>query len=205
VPCPQSRCDKIVLGFRKTTGGPPLSSHESGHRHLKAARKSAVETPVELGMGRAFGAFIAHSLLATVGCFVGAFTIGFMVAGLIALWSSGPGNIVDRAVDSWFFRYCVDNPYFLLPIFFSFCLGSIVFRFSKHSSAAWAWVLPGTILLLNILPSMSDRSGQGIIQNYFGRDCGSNECLDQLLFTAPFYTSVAYSLGWLSRRWLSAR
>jgi hypothetical protein len=30
---------------------------------------------------------------------------------------------------------------------------------------------------------------------YFGKGCGGSECLYELFLTAPFYTSVAYSIG----------
>ena len=74
---------------------------------------------------------MAHSLLATVGCVVGGFAISFLVACCIALWSSGAGNIVDRTVDSWFFRYCVDNPYFRYPYSLVFALGPLSFDFQS--------------------------------------------------------------------------
>jgi hypothetical protein len=163
------------------------------------------DTGLPFGILRSIAIFIAHSAIATVGCLVAGIALSFSFSLLIALWSSGAGNIVDRAGDTWFFSHLVDNPYFLVPVVFSSCMGFFAFRFSKHSSAAWAWVVPCTILLLNIVVSMLNSPAKAVMQDYFGRGCGNDECLVQLFFTAPFYTSVAYSLGWLSRRWLSKR
>jgi hypothetical protein len=174
--------------------------HESVERRL-VEPKDAEDTGALFGILRSFAVFIAHSAMATMGSLIGGVALGFLCSLFAALWSSGAGNIVDRAADSWFFRHLVDNPYFLVPVFVSFCVGFFVFRFSRHSSGAWAWLLPFAILLLNIVPSLFRSSTHDVVQSYFGRGCGSDECLDQLFFTAPFYTSVAYSLGWLSRRW----
>jgi hypothetical protein len=126
----------------------------------------------------------------------------FLVALPIGLFSSGEGNVVDRAVNSWFARYCVDNPYFIAPIVMAACLGFISHRFSQSRSALWVWLLPTGVLALNVLPSMvHPRTGPNwAFDNYFGRHCGGTECLYELFITGPFYTSVAYTIGWLIKK-----
>jgi hypothetical protein len=39
------------------------------------------------------------------------------------------------------------------------------------------------------------------LRHYFGSGCSVRErCLDQMMFTVPFYTSVAYALGAVLQR-----
>jgi hypothetical protein len=76
------------------------------------------------------------------------------------------------------------------------CAGVFFYKRIRHKFAFWAWV-PSFILLL-----WSAWDWHGTLSKYdstwdthFGKDCGGSECLYQLFFTVPFYTSVAYSLG----------
>jgi hypothetical protein len=77
----------------------------------------------------------------------------------------------------------------------------------------WVWVLPMAILCYSLLTatvlipewsSVSTRPGvsQSWFSHYFGWGSRrSAQCLDQLLITRPFYSSLAYSVGAvLSRR-----
>ena len=103
----------------------------------------------------------------------------------------------------------VDNPYFLGPIVVAFVLGIFSNRVWKTNSAAWVWLLPTVILIWNLMAwkSYTSRSNWADAwANYFGSDCGDSECLYAVFVTAPFYTSVAYSLGWIAMRvWRPAR
>jgi hypothetical protein len=144
--------------------------------------------------------FIVHSVIATVGAFFGGTVLGFLLALPIGLFSSGPGNIVDRVSDSWIIRYSFKEPYFALPALTALFLGFISHRLSRSRSGAFSWIVPSAVLLCTILPRLVSSPAQEswIIDNLFSAGCGSTECLYELFITAPFCTSVAYTIGWLA-------
>jgi ABC-type dipeptide/oligopeptide/nickel transport system permease component len=178
---------------------------------VKGVQKVTVPLESELGSvlagetyhmtARTIVSFLLHSIAATVGSVLTGILLAFLLALPIGLFSSGMGNVVDRATDTSVFRYA-DNPYFAVPVAIAACLGFLSHRFSKSRSGAWSWVLPTAVLFLNIFPKMANSAQERkwIIDNFFSRGCGGTECLYELFITAPFYTSVAYTIGWLSRR-----
>jgi hypothetical protein len=76
----------------------------------------------------------------------------------------------------------------------------------------WVWVIPLAILLYAFIavPVLMPRWTSVLerpdtfasrLSHYFGSGCKTSaRCLDQLLITMPFYTSVAYSIGVLLAR-----
>jgi hypothetical protein len=77
----------------------------------------------------------------------------------------------------------------------------------------WIWVLPFAILCYSVLTATvlipdwtsvlaRPGAGQSWFSHYFGWGCQpAAHCLDQLLITMPFYSSLAYSMGtFLARR-----
>jgi hypothetical protein len=119
----------------------------------------------------------------------------------------GPGNFVDHLVDQRVFRVLVDNPYFLGPIVAAFVLGLFSNRVWKTNAGFWVWLFPAVILVWNVFSWKSYTSRSNLADagaNYFASDCGGSECLYEVLVTAPFYTSVAYSAGWIAMRVLGA-
>jgi hypothetical protein len=154
---------------------------------------------------RPFLEFVVQSTVATIGAFVLGAICGLVPSIVIALLlkNSGPGNFVDHLVDQRVFRVLVDNPYFLGPIVVAFALGILSHRVWKTKSALWVWLLPTIVLVWNVLTwkSYTTRSNWADAwANYFGSDCGGSECLYEVFVTAPFYTSIAYSLGWIAMR-----
>ena len=71
----------------------------------------------------------------------------------------------------------------------------------------WVWVLPLAILFYSVatatvlIPEWTSvlarpGVGQSRFSHYFGWGCQpASHCLDQLLITMPFYSSLAYSIG----------
>jgi hypothetical protein len=146
--------------------------------------------------------FLRHSLLATLGSLFGGYLIGFLIALPFGFVSSGIGNIVDKTVDTWFFRHCVDSTFPLFPVLTALWLGLSIHRSSKSKSGPWVWILPAAILLWNVLPSMlrSPDARKLVYDDYFTRNCARTECLYQFFITNPFYTSAAYAIGCLAKR-----
>lgn len=100
-----------------------------------------------------------------------------------------------------------EMPYFPVQICFALILGWLLGRVLRHRSMVWVWVLPlatlgfslvkGTVLTSE-WTSVLARPGfsQSRLSHYFGWGCRpADRCLDQLLITMPFYSSLAYSVG----------
>jgi hypothetical protein len=153
--------------------------------------------------------FVIQSIVATMGAFVlgaiGARLLSIVV-GLLTR-NSGPVNVVDYPVDQQVFRVLVDSPYFLAPITAAFVLGLFSNRVWKTNAGIWVWLFPAVFLVWNVFSWKSSTSRSNLADawaNYFGSDCDGSECLYEVLVTAPFYTSVAYSVGSIAMRVLGA-
>jgi hypothetical protein len=104
-----------------------------------------------------------------------------------------------------FFFVLSENPYFPVQIIFALILGWLLGRSLHHWSMVWVWVLPLAVLCYSVatarvlIPTSvlaSPGVGQSRFSHYFGWGCRPVDgCLDQLLITMPFYSSLAYSLG----------
>jgi hypothetical protein len=106
-----------------------------------------------------------------------------------------------------FYSIVSEKPYFPVQIIFALILGWLIGRTLRHRSMVWVWVLPLAILGYSLVTASSlvpewtsvlDRPGigQSRFSHYFGWGCRpADRCLDQLLITMPFYSSLAYSMG----------
>jgi hypothetical protein len=106
-----------------------------------------------------------------------------------------------------FYSIVSEKPYFPVQIIFALILGWLLGRTLPHRSMVWVWVLPLAILgyslatatvLIPEWTSVLARPGvgQSWFSHYFGWGCRPvDRCLDQLLITMPFYSSLAYSMG----------
>jgi hypothetical protein len=154
------------------------------------------------------GNYVLQLLISTFGANVIGFISVLIPALVIAAFThSTHGNIVDRMVTGAIFRFGADNPFFLGPIFAGLILG-ILPRFLDRS-AGLVWPIPALILIVTAFTWNSTYTPRShwadVWSNLFGSDCGSSECMYELLVTAPFYTSIAYSLGWYLSRTLLRR
>jgi hypothetical protein len=64
---------------------------------------------------------------------------------------------------------------------------------SESRTAFWIWIPPGLVLALLLFTDPTP------LNQYFGPDCSSSECLYALLFGAPFLGAITYSLAALIR------
>jgi hypothetical protein len=150
--------------------------------------------------------FIAHQLVATLGVSV--------AAGFATAVSFGMLRLLDSGLFSSHNAYwlATEVPYFPVQIIWGFWLGWLLQRRLQHRSMLWVWVLPflslcyaivvGPIFILHP-DSIIVQAGGGFssLSHYFGQGCGAKDlCLDQLVFTMPFYASVAYAFGALLAR-----
>jgi len=143
--------------------------------------------------------FLLNQFRATVGAILVGLAMGYILSMLPAVWADpAPGlPYWEVVMDQKFFRLS-DNPYFILPSIAAVVLGILSQRRGRDRAALWAWCLPTIALLAAVMSFRSwigPATGHDIRENFFGRGCEANECGYQVLVTAPFYTSVCYSLG----------
>lgn len=144
--------------------------------------------------------------------FVGTWGIAFLAAfGLFASFDMLP-NIANWKPSSRSVHWVLtENPFYPVQIVVGLCFGWMLGRRFNHRSMLWIWILPLAILIYAFAatPIFSPRASiltlpttvQSRLSYYFGWGCQPRDrCLDQLLITMPFYTSVAYSLGALLAR-----
>jgi hypothetical protein len=103
-----------------------------------------------------------------------------------------------------FYSIVSESPYFPIQIIFAVILGWLLGRVFRLRSMAWIWVLPLAILCYSVAARVLNPAsvltsfgvGQSWFSHYFGWGCRpADRCLDQLVITMPFYSSLAYSIG----------
>ncbi|MGA8216341.1 MAG: hypothetical protein WB799_22310, partial [Candidatus Sulfotelmatobacter sp.] len=101
--------------------------------------------------GMALPSFLIQQLASTAGAMIVGTLAGSVTAALIAAVTKNTsgGNWADHIADQTVLR-AVGEPYFALPVVAGFFLGVLSSRFFRSSSAAWVWVLPTIILVLNL-------------------------------------------------------
>ena len=101
-----------------------------------------------------------------------------------------------------FYSIVSESPYFPIQIIFAVILGWLLGRVLRDRSMVWIWVLPLAVLCYSVATRLLSPTsvftgvGQSLFSRYFGWGCRpADHCLDQLVVTMPFYSSLAYSLG----------
>lgn len=122
-----------------------------------------------------------HVIIATVAVLLVAFCLGAFVA-----------HFAENIADSLF-----GSPIFPAEIVLGLVVGFFVNRQLLSKSALWVWILPA-LWLLSDIPSSVKETGWSYTWNYlFWGKCA--DCVEQTILVAPFYTSLAYSLGaWIA-------
>ncbi len=101
-----------------------------------------------------------------------------------------------------FYSIVSESPYFPIQIVFAVILGWLLGRVLRDRSMVWIWVLPLAVLCYSVATRLLNPTsvltgvGQSWFSHYFGWGCRpADHCLNQLVITMPFYSSLAYSLG----------
>jgi len=167
---------------------------------LPANSNGGVSHWIKLGL-----IFAGHQILATEG------VIWLTILGTFLLTGS-IGQMNEAWAHSAFMRgihlILSNTPFFPIQIAVGAYLGWKLYNRLGHRSILWVWILPGALLTYAVIaiPTFSPWSTSpetGPLSHYFGWGCQADyRCYDQMTFTQPFYTSVAYSLGalWAARR-----
>jgi hypothetical protein len=154
-------------------------------------------------LGSELKRFVIHTIFATLGAqlfailLVGAFSL---VTASVTRNTSG-GNFIDHMADQPS-AHLLDQPYFVGPVIVGLVMGFLLHIWFQSRLGAWVWTFPALILIWNLFtwePGPSRAYWPDVWESYFSGQCGSSECLYEQFVTCPFYTSVAYALGWLAR------
>jgi hypothetical protein len=128
--------------------------------------------------------YIGHAILASYGIFLA----DFMMERLIGEMASPRNLHLDRIFL---------GPTFLVPIVMGFVLGGFLGKDLPVLSSRLIFILPLSLMAWEIWgfsdPCISKLAS--IRDNFFGEHCSGSECLDELLLSAPFFSSLAYAIG----------
>ena len=147
--------------------------------------------------------FLMHLPVATIGGTMTAFLVQFLFAPLY--WIFGNTPVVQRLGNMY-------DPLMWLP---AFGLGFLINRRKKHFSAVIVGIVVGALFFALMWWDISSIQRVSYYANLVQKDyqgsywryefvqllspewtsCGASECLGKLLFTFPFFASVAYSVG----------
>ena len=150
--------------------------------------------------------FLLHQLSAMLGVGICAYFSGILLLDVLdGVGLKVPGRLLSFIL--------TETPYFPIQTVLGLFTGWSVARRLGHRMMRWVWVFPLILLgfamatIKTLLPGVTSVLLQsGVTQSpgfhYLGAGCRVRDgCLDQLLITMPFYSSVAYSLGaWWAMR-----
>ena len=152
--------------------------------------------------------FSLHQLIATLGVGFLASTATFFMFDLLRPLS--PHFFTNHNV----YEVSTQLPYFPVQILEGLWCGWALSRRLRQREMLWVWVLPALVLCYAMIAEPNISAGftsaivlagrnKSVWSHFFGSGCRSDlggPCLDQLIFTMPFYASAAYSLGALLAR-----
>jgi len=87
-------------------------------------------------------------------------------------------------------------PYFPVQIAFGFAVGCIGRERFGTRFTMWVWAFPLLVFTWHFLgfePSVLQNSWRARVEHFLGSACRPPVCFDQLRYTSPLYTSIAYS------------
>lgn len=156
---------------------------------------------------RAVATFCIHEVIAALGVPAAAPWVLVLTSCLTRLF----GRPLHT---SKFHAILTGTPYYPMQIGMALLLGFALSRLLAHRSMTSVWILPAAALCAAMLSFL--RFGQNVVwaspmtssisiwSHYFGWGCQPKlRCIDQLIYTVPFYSSVAYSLGAFAARRIS--
>jgi|GEM_PF-5155417 len=131
---------------------------------------------------RSGGLYLVHVFIGTAAVFL---ITTFIGAGITHLSE----KMADRAFG---------GPAFLAYIVFGFFGGLFINRHLRSDSAKWAWI-PWTLVILFDFYSYRKFGWEFTFSYLFGPPEGAG--VEQVFTVAPFYSSIAYSLGAWAALW----
>jgi hypothetical protein len=99
-------------------------------------------------------------------------------------------------------------PYFPVQIAFGFAVGYLGRKRFGTRFSFWVWTVPLLIFIWHFVafvPSVFESFWRVRLDHFVGTACRPPACFDQLSYTSPLYASIAYTLGAILRKKVSAR
>jgi hypothetical protein len=177
-----------VGGGMCATVGHPKMGPQSGLVEMMMSKR---------GSYRAWlASYFEQLVIATVGAIVLGYSLLSILVHLIAAVALHKLGAITQA--DHFVQLFGDNPYWIGPVLAGFLLGAVSRRYFIGRNGFWVWVIPTLsfgVAMITTRPYGPYSRWEYVWDNFFTSRCGATECLSELVNTAPFYTSVAYSLG----------
>jgi len=107
-------------------------------------------------------------------------------------------HFVNRSLDFRSFSRILSDPHFPFQLAAGLCTGYSMWRRLGGPLTLWLWVIPLALLLYRFSvfeTSVLEPPLGARVRYFFGAGCRPPSCFDQLRYTAPFYSSLAYSFG----------
>lgn len=119
-----------------------------------------------------------------------------------ATLAAGVISVILSVVLDFLLPRGIDESLSLSPLFAGAIVGYLVNRNMRDLSARLVWIIPLVWLVYGIQDATGSFSqawankslSAYIWDNFFGTHCGGTECLNEILFTAPFLSSISYSI-----------
>jgi hypothetical protein len=163
-----------------------LQSVQSGSEHIKR-------------IGRGSSNLLRNTCHAVVHLCVG--TYGCMVSAAILVYTLFPlARTLYPDLQFRTFNRVLSLPYFPLQILMGLITGYLGQLKLRSKAARWIWLVPLAVLVIQFFSldvSVFESSLLVRVDHFFGSACRPPACFDQIRYTAPFYTAVAYSIGTL--------
>jgi hypothetical protein len=137
--------------------------------------------------------FLLHQFLSTVAVMFGSPIIVFSITSVLHIWAPDINNHTASSVLTTISGFPIQT---MLASLFGFWLH----KWTGQKAALWVWIIPalGMLILLVYGPvaEYGPHSGANVFSHFFGSGCKpEHRCFDQIIFTLPLCTSLAYSLG----------
>jgi hypothetical protein len=97
------------------------------------------------------------------------------------------------------------TPYFPLQVAVAFLSGWWIMKKLGQVESLWVWILPAFAMLVAMVHGpviqLGGQASYSAISHFLGDGCRAQDhCFDQVVFTLPLYTGIAYSLGAVAGR-----
>jgi hypothetical protein len=127
---------------------------------------------------RSSGAYFLHVVLACIGVFLISIFLG-----------AGVGWLNEKLADAIF-----TESFYPGVIVVGLLVGYAANKFLQSKFVLWFWILPAILILWDFYDFRHIYGWRGTFNYLFLRK-NCDDCVESLLMVAPFYGSIAYSLG----------
>lgn len=110
---------------------------------------------------------------------------------------------LDAGLSFHQFNRALSVPYFPVQIASGLAVGYLGRKRFGTRFSFWVWTVPLVVFIWHFAvyePSVFESSWQVRLDHFVGSACRPPACWDQMSYTAPVYTSIAYAVGAAMRK-----